>query len=90
MLEEKIPRQQAEHARNMQTLEDLFEQAKVKHAAELAALDKQLQAATDANKLSEQQVQFYKSAYEVCVNAPKRSFGCWCKKFISFGGWKCH
>ena len=90
MLEEKIPRQRAEHERAMLELQATFDAAEKAHATELAALERELKAATDEQITTKQMLDFYKNAYDVCVNAPHRSFKCWVWKVVSFGTGKCH
>ena len=90
MLEEKVPAQRAQHERDMAELNKLLAESKAKYEAQIADLDKLLKAATDETTVTKQMVDFYKNAYEVCVNADKRSFGCWIWKIVSFGTGKCH
>jgi hypothetical protein len=37
----------------------------------------------------EKQLEFYRNAYQVCMQAGKRSKSCWVKKFVSLWLWRC-
>jgi aminopeptidase-like protein len=89
-LTEKIPQQTEDFEKQFNALQELLDKERVENEAKLTSLQQKLATAAESENLTQQQLTYYKNAWELCSKAGKRSKTCWLKKLVSFGGWKCH
>jgi hypothetical protein len=86
----KIPEQADNFQKKIDELQAILDKERLDNDQELAALERKIVTSGEYNKITSDQLQFYKNAYEVCVKADKRGFWCGVKKFFTLGGAKCH